>query len=93
MLSAMALTQPCQGSPEWWNLRFPLHQQHIFVLYPKGQTWETNIPQEKMDVEASLFQMVSGRWEIFSQEQIFHQGKEKDKQDRQVEQKCLKEGG
>ena len=44
-LCPVALTQSCQGSPEWWNLRPPSFSD-TFTWHPKGQTWGTQTPRD-----------------------------------------------
>lgn len=53
-LCPVALTQSCQGSPEWWNLRPPSFSD-TFTRHPKGQTWGTHRPQEKMETWVKLY--------------------------------------
>lgn len=73
-LCPVALTQSCQGSPEWWNLRPPSFSD-TFTWHPKGQTWGTQTPRENGHRGQTLFQMARGRWKSFSEDVFFIKGR------------------
>ena len=93
-LCPVALTQSCQGSPEWWNLRPPSFSD-TFTQHPQGADMgNTQTPRENGHMGQTLFQMASSRWKSFSEDGFFiRRRNRRHTQDGQVGQNVPKKVG